>query len=1464
MKKLFISTGLVWGLLFFMSERLYAQTCPNLDFSAANFSYWQAYTGKWLNTTIITPNPPGVNTPNRHVIMNAAVLIANNKFADESCSAIKKVPNGFAYSAKLGNNSTGSELEALEYTITIDSTNALLMLHFAWVMQDPQHVATDQPRFSMTIKDSLGKTLDEQVYPCSYVEFISNDKLPNIIKCSTVNNPNVAVKDLYGRDWTTVGFDFTAYMNKTIKVYFETRDCRQGAHYGYAYLVGECRPFVIDITFCDGEKDAKLTAPLGFADYIWTRSSNLSWKKQGSNQQTISVSDPQEGEVFTCKVISALKGCDAELKTTIIKTVIKADFNLIAAYDTCTRTAIFADSSYVINGKKASIRWEIPALGIVSSDSSFSYTFPDPNQTVDYLVQLTIETENGCEKTKEQFIRIYPSPEVEIQGIDQLCVGDSTWLKPIALRTQFINHIWTWEDENKIQYTVSADSINIQGKRIYWLESTNDVGCKAKDSMLISTFSEPYVSLTGNSNPLQSCSLNNGTIEVSPQNAALPVTYLWMPTGETTAKIDSLQAGIYTLRMTDANGCHADTSFEVGFYPMPYIVNILTLPETCNRENATVTFDVWSQEPTTVTYSWNGGKSDTNTYVTGLKAGTYQITIQDTLCTIDTTITIDHVDIPHACFTVTPDTCTRIVTFTDFSSVTNGKKESILWEIPALNITSTDSLFSHHFPDPKIKKYIDYEVRLTIMAGNQCADTSKDNTTIYSSPEIAINGVDLLCVGDSTSLNAVVLNSQFVDYTWTWANGQNLAQTAKGDSLKIYHSGTYLLTATNTENCTAWDTINVLPAIVPNIEVTNNTWETCEKRNGFIEITYRNALLPVSYEWKTNNAQDTTNRLDNLSAGTYQVSITDANGCHSDTSIVVNLYPTPTVFVSEMSETCRAENGSIVLTVNSARPSTVTYFWEGTKNTTNTYTGLKAGSYRAIIKDTLCLVDTTIIVETIDGLITDFNLPSYDTCNRTAVFTDSSFIENGNIVFFAWEIPQLKKQASGTSFTYTFPDPQTDKSEDYLVRLTTTTQNGCVQYAESLITVYSSPKIKIVCDDILCVGDSVALKAIPIKSKFITHEWNWQDASGLNHTAWGDSIIIYNQGKYNVKSCNTESCTSQDATMVIEAPIPEITVTTNAWETCDAENGYIEISTEKATFPVKYMWDTGRKKDTTNRIDQLKTGLYHVMVIDSNGCYAQKEIMLDAYRLPYVANVEKITEKCHRSDGEISLTVNSESPASLSYRWDGFSNTTSALTGLKAGTYRVFIQDSLCTIDTIIGIAHVEGPQADFEISSYSLIVNAPFTLTDMSIGTVQRWNWDMNDGHKLTGKTANYSYNNAGDYKIFLEVIDENGCIDTASKMINIFKLEVYVPNIFTPNDDGVNEVWKPVMTEYSTEGYRLSVFDRWGQRIFHTTDTETGWDGRTNGNAVAPNTVYSYQLVVRDYLGMEYTYVGKVTLIR
>jgi gliding motility-associated-like protein len=140
--------------------------------------------------------------------------------------------------------------------------------------------------------------------------------------------------------------------------------------------------------------------------------------------------------------------------------------------------------------------------------------------------------------------------------------------------------------------------------------------------------------------------------------------------------------------------------------------------------------------------------------------------------------------------------------------------------------------------------------------------------------------------------------------------------------------------------------------------------------------------------------------------------------------------------------------------------------------------------------------------------------------------------------------------------------------------------------------------------------------------------------------------------------------------------------------------------------------------------------------------------------------------------------------------------------------------------------------------------------------------NWDFGDGTLSTLHSPQNIYGTEGNYRATLTVKNARGCIDTASVLIivrNGFK--IIIPNVFTPNGDGLNDTYEIFVT--GIKEYNLNIFNRWGQIVFTSNDAYKQWDGSASGNQ-APDGEYYYTLVIIDFLKEQHTYKGIVTLIR
>jgi gliding motility-associated-like protein len=187
-------------------------------------------------------------------------------------------------------------------------------------------------------------------------------------------------------------------------------------------------------------------------------------------------------------------------------------------------------------------------------------------------------------------------------------------------------------------------------------------------------------------------------------------------------------------------------------------------------------------------------------------------------------------------------------------------------------------------------------------------------------------------------------------------------------------------------------------------------------------------------------------------------------------------------------------------------------------------------------------------------------------------------------------------------------------------------------------------------------------------------------------------------------------------------------------------------------------------------------------------------------------------------------------------------------------------------------------PDADFIVSSDSLPISDPtIQFTNQSIDAFT-YVWDFGDGTTSTSTNPVHVYpSEPADYVVTLYAYNELGCYDSMILTITVWEdLLVYVPNSFTPNEDGTNDVFLPQMTSgFDPKSYELWVFNRWGEVVFYTNDPQAGWDGKYpdvleglitgNKEGYAQDGVYTWKI---RFTGLQnedaYEYVGHVTLLR
>ncbi|RKD92499.1 PKD domain-containing protein [Mangrovibacterium diazotrophicum] len=588
-----------------------SQNKQNLGFESGNFNGWVGYTWREsLEVTSVNSSPTLVSLPTsrRHVI------ISNQSAYDSNTgNALKMIPDGYTYSARLGCEITSSDTnprcweQSLRYTMTVDSTNAFLLLKFACVLQyASDHTALQEPRFKLTLYDSN----DDEIPDCSNYDVYSSASIDGFQSYT----PSGSSDPVMWRDWTTVGADLTKYIGQEIAVEFMSADCKGRYHYGYAYFVADCLPLYITVDYCTNDNVAILEGPEGFETYQWldTDSSTVI-----GNEQDLLLDDPQEGAKYFC-VMKSETGCQITLSSVVAKYEPNADFDW--EMKDCTTNEVAFTSTSTTNTGSLSYLWDL-GEGNTSTEKSFTHQFETSGL---HDVQLIIyNPPSGCSDTISQTVESFSPPLVGFTGDTTYCPGETTTLQAYGA------YRYEWSTGS------TAESIQLGDPGgTYWMLGYSSEGC-VSDTIKFTASADATWTLKLSGDSLF-CA---GTSSTLVANAAS--SYLWN-TGETTSSIQTQSGGTYTVTGYSDFGCKQELSITISRVPNPDLDFSLSTNSIDVRHN---TVDCNAVSSDAISFEWDMGDGN----LVDQASHTYTYSIPNELTTFDVTITVEN---DYGCTTV--------------------------------------------------------------------------------------------------------------------------------------------------------------------------------------------------------------------------------------------------------------------------------------------------------------------------------------------------------------------------------------------------------------------------------------------------------------------------------------------------------------------------------------------------------------------------------------------------------------------------------------------------------------------------------------------------------------------------------------------------------------------------------------------------------------------------------------------
>lgn len=294
---------------------------------------------------------------------------------------------------------------------------------------------------------------------------------------------------------------------------------------------------------------------------------------------------------------------------------------------------------------------------------------------------------------------------------------------------------------------------------------------------------------------------------------------------------------------------------------------------------------------------------------------------------------------------------------------------------------------------------------------------------------------------------------------------------------------------------------------------------------------------------------------------------------------------------------------------------------------------------------------------------------------------------------------------------------------------------------------------------------------------------------------------------------------------------------------------------------------TFTQSSTPIPLNGLGKGDYYVVVNSPTTCPDTLEYSLGEPE-PFVFTKEEFDHNnCGTFSGFIDFDVAGGKPP-YSYTING--NTAIDLKDdvVPADHYTIVaIDDNGCTITRDIDIYDKALPIVEFDMPAEVNLADADVAFTDLSqanqYSTIVSWLWEFGDTEVSYDQNPTHTYTQIGEYQVYLFATDAEGCQSFKVKTINIVSPEFYLPTIFTPNGDGQNEIFRPVIGRVSDEDYKMTIADRWGRIVYTSENIHEGWNGRDGKGNILDGS-YVWIVDYKDAYSHKHHINGIVQLVR
>lgn len=1449
-----VSGSLIGGEVFAQLS-----SCANADFEQNSFANWTGTTGFCCPINSITPGI--VN--GRHTIMTGPGTDPNTN------GAITVVAPGGTFSARLGNDQVGGEAEQLSYQIQVDASNALFIYRYAVVLEDPSHSPQEQPRFEIRVYDANGNPVG-----CGTYNVYASAGIPGF---QTITNQFGST--IHYKDWTTVGIDLSPYIGQTVTIEFSTGDCALGGHFGYAYVDCYCSPLQIFSDFCDGSTSTILTAPVGFAAYLWNT---------GETTQSITVQNAVVGTQYTCTMTS-VTGCTITLTAILTPTVIASGF---FEGEACQNRVEYFDSSFVVAGTPINAwLWDF-GDGNTSVLQNPIHQYAAPGT---YPVQLIVQNMGGCRDTILQSVTIVPIP---VGGFldASVCPGQPGAFTDLStsLNGPIVQWSWNFGDgspADTLQHP--AHVYQLPGSYPVSLIVTDSIGCRDTVSMAVNTLPAP---VAGFSYVSACVSSQIGFTDTSLVTSS-PVTAWEWDFGDGSPVVSGVastshvypSSGSYTasLIVTTQNGCVDTVVNPIVVQTVP--VASFTANQPCTGQFTQFTDGSGMAVGTVVSWQWQFGDGNSSTGVqhpvhTYAAAGNYSVQLVVTGsngCTDTTVQAVIVLPAPVAGFSYTPVCPGEPSQFSDNTSFPSGSIQSWSW-----NFGDGSPLAGGASPLHTYSAGGSYDVVLVVTGNNGCADSVQVNVSTVPVPQPGFfipSGCEDAPVY-FPNLSTISTGSIGV-YIWDFGDGST--DSLQSSPSHAYTSpGTYFVTLTAVSGLGCRASVTNEVTVFPLPAAAFSVSPVCPGDTSVFSDLSQSASPLVDWIWTFGDGTSSNPGVQQPvhiygGAGSYpvQLVVMNANGCLDTVTGQAIVKPQPVPDFSGIGPYCAGQGFSVsnLSAVPGGFISSSQWLENGVLLSIQTNPVLNF-TQPGLHPVTLIINGSNGCVDSVTKNITVHALPVpsvvvSDACMLIPVLFTANATGPAPVTAWNWNADNGTTSVQ-PSFTTTYP-----QQGAYYPYLEVTDSNGCKGDTIVRLDIWPEPVAAFIVPD-GCPGEVILFEdASALASPDTLSSWSWDfgDASPLSFLQDPQHTYAVS-GTYPVTLIAVSQHGCRDTTNDVITIFPLPVIRFSADTVCEGTpTSFVNQSVISSGSISSWNWDFG---DGTAGNNNSPAHVYpdggsyaaQLTATSDQGCVDSLTRTVRVWYAPEPYFIADDTAGCEDHSLIFSDLSVSADGGIYSRQWTFGNGDSSQIqqpsyTYTEAGIYDVNLlvtSDYGCVSDTTrFGYIEVYGlPLAAFSYNPDRPSVFMPEVyFYDQSVGATQWW-WNFGDSATAEEMNPSHIYQTPGFYTVTLMVETPQGCRDTAWKVLEVEKdYALWIPNAFTPNNDGVNDDF--LVKGFGFSAFSMLIFDRWGEQIFSSADEARGWDGSYNG-APAQTGVYVYQIEMRDVFGQPHVYNGRITLVR